>query len=212
MIDTEHWNTEHWDTVYADRGERGVSWFTETPALSLDMLDAAHVGPERSLVDVGAGASRLVDAVLARGHTDVTALDVSEQGLAVAQKRLGAAAERVHWVVSDLLAWRPGRTFGLWHDRAVFHFLRDPDAQARYLALLDSALQDDGIAVIGTFAEDGPTACSGLPTARYSPNELLDALGGNSRWVELARRREHHTTPSGADQSFIWLALRRRPI
>ena len=203
-------DTEHWDTVYADRGECGVSWFTETPGVSLELLDAAHVGPERSLIDVGAGASRLVDAVLARGHTDVTALDVSGQGLAVAQARLGPDAERVHWVVSDLLVWRPGRTFGVWHDRAVFHFLRDPDAQARYLALLDSALQDDGVALIGTFAEDGPTACSGLSTARYSPDELLEVLGGTSRWVELARRREHHTTPSGADQSFNWLALQRR--
>ena len=203
-------DAEHWDTVYTDRGERGVSWFIETPALSLELLDAAHVGPQRSLIDVGAGASRLVDAALARGHTDVTALDVSEQGLAIAQERLGTAAERVHWVVSDVMAWQAGRTFDVWHDRAVFHFLGDPDAQARYLALLDTALHDDGIALIGTFAEDGPTACSGLPTARYSPDELLDALGGTSRWVELARRREHHTTPSGTDQSFSWLALQRR--
>ena len=203
-------DAEHWDTVYTDRGELGVSWFTETPALSLELLDATHVGPERSLIDIGAGASRLVDAVLARGHTDVTALDVSEHGIAVAQERLGPAAERVNWVVSDVLAWRPDRTFGVWHDRAVFHFLRDPGAQARYIALLDTTLQDDGIAVIGTFAEDGPTACSGLPTGRYSPDELLEVLGGASRWVELARRREHHTTPSGADQSFSWLALQRR--
>lgn len=204
-------DAEHWDGVYADRGEQGVSWFAETPALSLDMLDAAHVGLGRSLIDVGAGASRLMDALLARGRTDITALDVSEHGLAVAQERLGAAAEQIHWVVSDLLTWKPDRTFGVWHDRAVFHFLRDPDAQARYLELMDTALQVDGIAVIGTFAEDGPTACSGLPTARYSPDELLERLGGASQWVELARRRERHTTPSGSDQSFSWLALQRRP-
>jgi SAM-dependent methyltransferase len=203
-------DAEHWDIVYTDRGERGVSWFTETPTCSLELLDAAHVGPERSLIDVGAGASRLVDAVLARGHTDVTALDVSARGLKVAQERLGAAAARVDWVVSDVLAWRPVRRFGVWHDRAVFHFLLHPGAQARYLALLDTALQDDGIAVIGTFAEDGPVACSGLPTARYSVDELLDVLGGTSRWVELACRREHHLTPSGADQPFSWLALQRR--
>ena len=88
-------DAEHWDTVYTDRGECDVSWFTETPALSLELLDAAHAGTERSLIDVGAGASRLVDAVLARGHTDVTAVDVSEWGLAVAQERLGSAVERV---------------------------------------------------------------------------------------------------------------------
>lgn len=203
-------DAEHWDTVYTDRGEREVSWYTGTPTLSLELLNTAHAGPDLSLIDVGAGASRLVDAVLARGHTDVTALDVSEQGLAVARERLGPAAERVQWVVSDILAWQPERTFGVWHDRAVFHFLRDPDARAHYVALLGAALQDNGIAVIGTFAEDGPNACSGLPTARYSPGELLDALGGESRWVELARRREHHTTPWGAHQPFSWLALQRR--
>lgn len=202
--------TEHWDMVYSERGEHGVSWFAEQPLRALELLDLAGVGAERSLIDIGAGASHLADELLARGHTDVTALDVSGHGLAAARARLGPAAGVVTWVVADLLGWEPERRYDVWHDRAVFHFLVDPAARDHYIALLDAALTDDGVVVIGTFAEDGPRACSGLPTARYSPEQLLAVLGGPGRWVELGRRREHHTTPAGVDQVFTWLALRRR--
>lgn len=200
----------HWDGVYAERGERGVSWFAERPTMSLDLIDAAGVTPDRAVVDVGAGASRLADELLARGFIDLTALDVSDCGLAVARERLGRSADTVRWLVTDLLEWRPDRRFAAWHDRAVFHFLVDPDARARYRAVLDSALAADGVVVIATFAENGPRSCSGLPITRYSAAGLLDELGGQSTWTELARRQEHHTTPAGIDQPFTWLALGRR--
>jgi len=196
--------------VYAERGERGVSWFAQRPTVALELLDAVGVGREQPVLDVGAGASRLVDELLARGYRDVTALDVSDEGLAVARARLGAAADQARWVVTDLLGWDPEWSFAVWHDRAVFHFLTDPADRARYRAVCDAALTPDGVLVIATFAQDGPQACSGLPTARYSPQQLLDALGGTDRWVELARRREDHTTPAGVLQRFTWLALRRR--
>jgi len=200
----------HWDGVYAHRGERGVSWFAQHPTVALALLEAAGVDREQPVLDVGAGASRLVDELLARGYSDVTALDVSDEGLAVSRARLGAAADQVRWVVTDLLGWTPERRVALWHDRAVFHFLTDPADRARYRAVCDAALAPDGVLVIATFAEDGPQACSGLPTARYSPEQLLDTLGGADRWIELARRREDHTTPSDVLQRFTWLALRRR--
>lgn len=200
----------HWDRVYAAAGEQGVSWFVPQPAVSLQLLDAARVGPDRSVIDVGAGASRLVDALLERGHADVTALDVSCDGLAISRARLGAAAASVRWVVTDVLTWRPGRRYDVWHDRAVFHFLTDPADRGRYLAVLDQAIATEGVVVIGTFAEDGPVACSGLPTARYTAEELHEALGGPQRWEVLACRREHHATPWSADQPFTWLALARR--
>lgn len=202
--------TRHWGEVYAERGEQGVSWFTPQPVVSLDLLDAAGIGPAASVIDVGAGASRLVDALLDRGHTDLTVLDITEGGLAIARSRVGPAAARVQWVVADLLTWEPRRHYDVWHDRAVFHFLTAAAEQARYVQLLDRALDPGGVVVVGTFAEDGPQACSGLPTARYGPEELLDVLGGPGRWTELARRRRHHTTPWGVDQAFTWLALRRR--
>ncbi|MDN5860005.1 MAG: class I SAM-dependent methyltransferase [Pseudonocardia sp.] len=200
----------HWNRVYAERGERGVSWFAEQPRVSLELLDDAGVGPQCSVLDVGAGASRLEDALIDRGHRSVSALDVSEQGLAVTRGRLGPRAARAKWIVTDLLDWVPDQRYQVWHDRAVFHFLTDPADRARYLDVLDTALTDDGIVVIATFADDGPQACSGLPTARYSPDQLLDELGGADRWTRLGQRREPHTTPSGVVQAFTWLALRRR--
>lgn len=203
--------TRHWDGVYSERGEQGVSWFAEEPAVSLKLLDVAGIRTDRSVIDVGAGASRLVDELLLRGHRDLTALDVSDHGLAIARTRLGAAADDVHWLVADLLSWRPRRRFAAWHDRAVFHFLADPDDRARYRAVLDDTLDADGVLVIATFAEDGPRACSGLPTVGYCADELLHELGGPGRWIELARHRDIHVTPTGIDQAFTWMALRRRP-
>lgn len=197
--------------MYTGRGEQGLSWFAERSAVSLQLLDVAAIRTDRSVIDVGAGASRLVDELLMRGHRDLTALDVSDHGLAIARARLGAAAHDVHWLVADLLGWRPRRRFAAWHDRAVFHFLTEPDDRARYRGVLDDTLDADGVLVIATFAEDGPRACSGLPTVGYSGDELLLELGGPGRWIELARRREHHVTPSGVDQAFTWMALRRRP-
>ncbi len=197
----------HWAEVYTRRGDTQVSWFAREPVYSLKLLDAVGADPGLPAVDVGAGASRLVDALLARGFADVTALDVSDDGLAHARERLGSDAARVRWVVTDLLDWVPDRRFGLWHDRAVFHFLTDPDDRRRYRELLDAALAPGGLVVIGTFADRGPEFCSGLPTARYSPGELAAALGDGLHVV--AERGEDHVTPAGVVQPFTWLALRR---
>ncbi len=200
---------EHWAQVYGRRGDTQVSWFAAEPAQSLALLDACGVDPRMPAIDVGAGAARMVDALLTRGFADVTALDVADDGLSYARERLGAAAGQVRWVVTDLLDWVPDRRFGFWHDRAVFHFLTDPADRRRYRELLAAALAPGALVVIGTFAADGPPSCSGLPTARYSPGELAAELGDGLRVV--AARREEHRTPTGAVQPFTWLALERRP-
>jgi Methyltransferase domain len=194
----------HWDGVYGRSAEDAVSWFESEPTLSLELLDLVGVVPTDPTIDVGAGASRLVDALLGRGFSDVTVLDVSDVGLAKARRRLGDRAEEARWVVADLLSWQPTRRYRVWHDRAVFHFLTDPVDQARYRELLDAALAPRAAIVIGTFAADGPDHCSGLPTARYSPARLSAVLG-----IEpVLSRRELHRTPSGAVQPFTWLAAR----
>jgi hypothetical protein len=172
------------------------------------MLDAADVTVTASAVDVGGGSSRLVDALLARGHDDVTVLDISETALGLARGRLGAAADRVLWIVGDLDRWTPDRHYDVWHDRAVLHFLTEPVRQSHYLAALTDATTTGSVAVFGCFAPDGPAQCSGLPVVRRSAAPLAEFLG--SDWQPVAEEPERHRTPSGGTQSFTWAAFRRR--
>ncbi len=185
-----------------------MSWFQPEPVMSLELLDASGAAPGESLVDVGGGASLLVDRLVDRGWADVTVLDVSAAALSVAQARLPDDA-RVTWVCTDLLVWRPARRFGVWHDRAVFHFLVDGADRARYADLLRESVVPGGHVIIGTFAEDGPLMCSGLAVARYTAEALAEELG--SRFAMLDRRRHIHVTPAGAVQPFTWVLARYQP-
>lgn len=194
----------HWDDVYGRVAVTDVSWFQREPACSLELVTAAGPGPGDPVVDVGAGSSVLVDRLLEGGHRDVTVLDLAADALAVTRSRLASRADDVRWVTGDLLAWQPGRRYRLWHDRAVFHFLTNPDDRDRYRTVLRQALAPGGHVVIGTFAADGPTACSGLPTARYDPGEL--AAQFPDLRVLRTTREEHHT-PAGRVQPFTWLLL-----
>lgn len=199
---------EHWDGVYGRVDTTRVSWFQQEPATSLELIRASDSGETGPIVDVGGGASVLVDRLLQVGFRDVTVLDVSARALAASRSRLHDSAERVNWVATDLLAWQPERRYGLWHDRAVFHFLTSPDDQARYLSVVKAALRPDGRLIIGTFAADGPQTCSGLPTARYSPEDLAARFPGFSL---RHRHREEHHTPGGAAQPFTWVLLSADP-
>jgi 2-polyprenyl-3-methyl-5-hydroxy-6-metoxy-1,4-benzoquinol methylase len=200
---------DHWDEVLRRVGGAPPTWFQPEPVLSLGILDELGVTVEHSVLDVGAGTSTLVDRLVARGHDDVTALDVSSAALDVTRRRLGPDATRVAWVVADVCAWTPPRTYDVWHDRAVLHFLTDAEDRARYLATLRSATAVGASIVLATFALDGPDSCSGLPVLRYDHDGLAALLGPD---VDvLVRRQEDHTTPSGATQPFTWIgAVRRR--
>jgi SAM-dependent methyltransferase len=196
----------HWDDVYRRNDPDRVSWFEAAASVSMEMIAAA--GPVRSVVDVGGGASVLVEDLLAAGVADVTVLDISAEALRLAQlrlgSRLGARAEAVRWVRQDVRSWSPPRRFDLWHDRAVFHFLTDGADRDEYRSTLHRALAPGGWAVIGTFAEDGPSHCSGLPVTRYGPGALAAEFPDLS--VVKARRAEH-VTPAGVVQPFTWLLL-----
>lgn len=198
--------TVHWDRAYAGGGA-DVSWHQPRAATSLALIEAVAPAPRTAVIDIGGGASTLVDGLLAAGFTDITVLDLAADGLAIARRRLGDAASGVHWIAADLLAWNPPRRYGVWHDRAVLHFLVDDWQRARYRATLDRALEPGGHAVIGVFAEDGPERCSNLPVRRYAHNELADFLGEGFETIE--RRRELHETPSGKAQPFNWVVARR---
>lgn len=195
---------EHWDDRYAD--ETAVSWFEPQALVSLGLI-AEVAGPSASVVDVGGGASRLVDALLARGHRDVTVVDISTAALRIGESRVGAAP--VTWTCADIRAWQPDRAFDVWHDRAAYHFLVDPVDQRAYWRLVHDAVPVGGHVVIGTFGAQGPTMCSGLPVARYDGAALAAALGAGFAVVD--ERVTEHVTPGGAVQPFQWITATRTP-
>jgi SAM-dependent methyltransferase len=193
-----------WEALYRAKGPRDVSWYQPEPA-SLALVEQLRLGHDASIVDVGGGASRLAARLLGLGFTDITVLDISRAALDLARAELGANASRVHWIEHDLLDWIPSRRYDLWHDRAVFHFLVDPRQRERYAEILRSAITAGGKVIIGTFAADGPTTCSGLPVARYDPDKIAVALGDT--FATLATCREEHHTPSGSTQPFTWVVF-----
>lgn len=195
---------EHWDRVYTDKPAESLSWYQQEPGMSLRLL-RTWAPPPAAVIDVGAGASLLADRLLAAGWSDVTVLDVSAQASALLRGRLGAT---VRVITADLLSWTPDRRYDAWHDRAVFHFLNAGSDRARYLETAAAALRPGGALVLGTFAPDGPSECSGLPTARYTPAELAALFSDTFDPVDSDR--EEHRTPWGAVQGFSWVVLRRR--
>lgn len=194
----------HWEQVYAS-GRDQVSWYEEEPTLSTALLLSDGV-PEH-VIDVGAGASTLPDALLDAGVGHVTLLDLSMSALALTSVRLDERANRVTTIVADVLTHAFEEQYDAWHDRAVFHFLVEAEQRAAYVSQARTALRPGGLLVVGTFAEDGPDSCSGLPVARYDADTLAAELGDGFTQVD-ARRAEHHT-PWDSIQPFTWVVLRR---
>jgi trans-aconitate methyltransferase len=198
---------QHWEAVWRDRAPEEMSWFQDAPTRSLEFIRAAAPEPEAPIVDVGGGASRLVDRLLAAGYRDLTVLDISAAALDAAQRRLGADATRVEWVRDDVLTHRFDRRFRVWHDRAVFHFLVDPDDRRRYVERLLEAVAPGGDVIIATFGPQGPTHCSGLPVQRYDRAAITAALGPD--FAVCSYTEEVHHTPGDAAQQFSYTHLRR---
>jgi len=197
----------HWDNVYATKGETEVSWFQDSPAISLDMIRSASPDHGTAIIDIGGGASRLVDALLRDGYRDLAVLDLSANALEAARRRIGAAGSTVDWIVADVTTWQPPKTYDVWHDRAAFHFLTDPRDRAAYVERLRSAVAPGGHVIIATFAPDGPEKCSGLPVQRHDSASLAAELGPEFELVET--RREVHHTPWDSTQAFQFSRFRR---
>lgn len=197
----------HWNEVYRLSGGIHDSWYVPAHRQSLDLLWTAGVAQRSAVLDVGGGAGTFVDGMLQAGFRDVSVLDVSTAALEIARTRVGERGESVCWITHDLLAWTPRRHYDVWHDRALLHFLLDEQDRARYLRVLRRSLADDGYAVLATFAPDGPQSCSGLPVRRYSATDLAEFLGEDFQLLDQAA--EVHLTPSGHEQSFTWVLLRR---
>ena len=198
---------DHWNAIYRLKGERDVSWFEAAPTVSIEMIQASGIVPETSVLDIGGGESRLVDALLALGLRRLAVLDVSAEALEHTRNRLGPAGKSITWIEADVTGDWTADPVDIWHDRAVFHFLTDPAERARYFDHMVKTVSPNGTAIIATFALDGPEMCSGLPVVRYSPETLAREIG--PPFVLVETRRHTHVTPRGTTQSFQYSRFRR---
>jgi SAM-dependent methyltransferase len=198
---------DHWNQVYETKGADDISWFQARPEMSLRLIAATGVAKADAILDVGGGTSTLVDHLLDEGYRDLTVLDISGAALSRARARLGRRVDLVRRVEADITAFRADQQFRVWHDRAVFHFLTEPDDQRRYAAALAQALPVGAHAIIGTFAIDGPERCSGLPVARYDAERMVAVLESTFRLIEQVD--EIHLTPWQSEQRFSFFRLVR---
>jgi len=197
----------HWESVYDKADLTTVSWFQSRPEESLRFIESAGLDTAAPILDVGGGTSTLVDALLDLGYVHLGVLDVSARAIAVSRERLGTLADTVEWYVGDVLDFRSPHPWDLWHDRAAFHFLTEPEDQRAYGNVLEKALAPNGQVVIATFGPEGPTRCSGLDVHRHDADSLGAALGG---WLELVEQELiEHTTPGGSPQQFLFCRFRR---
>jgi SAM-dependent methyltransferase len=199
---------QHWERIYTIKTPDSVSWFQEHADQSLRLIRNTGLGKDAAIIDVGGGASRLVDDLAAEGYTDLTVLDLSAAALVVAKQRLGGHADDVHWMEGDITrAEFPVHRFDIWHDRAVFHFLTEPADRHAYVERVMRAVRPGGHVIVATFAEDGPDKCSGLPVMRYRPEALHAEFGDAFLLVE--HEKEAHRTPSGTVQQFVYCYCRK---
>jgi SAM-dependent methyltransferase len=195
----------HWDTVYKTKDPNQVSWTQEIPKTSLDFIHSFGLPKTAKIIDIGGGDSKLVDYLLDEGFENITVLDISAQALAKAKSRLGARAEKVNWIVSDITEFKPDDTFDVWHDRATFHFLTTGDQVAKYLNTARNSVS--GFLTIGTFSENGPEKCSGLQIKQYSEEKLTAEL--QYGFDKLRCITEDHTTPFDTTQNFLFCSFKR---
>ena len=202
-MDTEN----HWERVYGTKAPDQVSWFRPHLETSLALIERAAGGRMTSIIDVGGGASSLVDDLIARGYADVTVLDISQAALDVAKQRLGEAGKFVYWLHADVTRGDlPAQSFDVWHDRAVFHFLTQPGQRIAYVQNVARAVKPGGHVIVSTFGPEGPDKCSGLDVMRYDADALHDEFGGRFRLVDSSK--ELHDTPFGTTQQFLYCYCR----
>lgn len=190
----------HWQNIYQDKPALEVSWYQQLPKLSLELINRSRLHKNDAIIDVGGGASVLVDYLLKEGYSAMSVLDISENALASAKKRLAADAGKVDWYEQDITEFKPSHPFSLWHDRAVFHFLTDKSDRAKYVKVLKQALKPGGHLIIAAFAVGGPQRCSGLDIVQYDEAKLMKELGKGFELREVSS--ETHITPTNQAQKF----------
>ena len=199
----------HWEQVYKDKSPLEVSWYQQQPTVSLRLIHNTGLALDAPIVDVGGGASSLVDYLCGEGYTRIAVLDISAKALACARERLGGRAAGVDWYEQDALEFDPPNRYALWHDRAVFHFLTNRPERRAYVNVLKRTLEPNGHFIIGAFSFTGPTKCSGLDIVQYDAKKLMSELGQGFGLVEEVN--EIHVTPAGKKQGFAYFRLVRKP-
>ena len=200
-------NKQYWETVYSGKEHSEVSWYQQTPAISLEFVRQMQIQRNSSVIDIGGGDSIFVDHLLALGFIDITVLDISEVAINKAKQRLGKKARLVKWVISDITDYVPDRNFDFWHDRATFHFLTTEEQVQQYLSIAQQALSSTGKMVIGTFSTSGPEKCSGLPVKQYTENGLSQLL---KEWFKKIKCvATDHLTPFNTIQNFLFCSFQK---
>ena len=198
----------HWEKVYETKKSKEISWTQLVPQTSLNFIHSYHLPKTASIIDVGGGDSNLVDHLLDEGFTNLTVLDISARALDNAKQRLGAKAEKVTWIVSDIISFEPTTTYDVWHDRATFHFLTTKEQLEKYIKVVERSVK--GYMIIATFSEVGPEKCSGLDVQQYSEEKLETIL--NNRFLKLHCITEDHITPFNTTQNFLFCSFKKRNI
>lgn len=197
----------HWENIYSTKNPNEVSWTQDIPQTSLDFIHAAKLHKQANIIDIGGGDSKLVDFLLDEGYENITVLDISEEALAKAKRRLGPKADKVKWIATDILDFVPTQSYDFWHDRAAFHFLTSDEQIITYIAITRQALGENGTVTIGAFSEKGPKKCSGLDIKQYSEQGLIDQLG--SEFEKINCVTEDHITPFGTVQNFLFCSFKK---
>lgn len=198
-------NKNHWENVYETKNPDQVSWTQKKPQTSLDFIRSSGLGKDASIIDIGGGDSNLVDFLLEEGYENITVLDISAKALEKAQKRLGAAADKVKWITSDITAFEPMETYDIWHDRAAFHFLTTPEQVSKYIDIAEKKVNH--FMIVGTFSKNGPTKCSGLDIQQYDEESLSETFETNFRKVQCIT--EDHITPFDTVQNFVFCSFKK---
>ena len=200
---------DHWEQVYSDKSPFEVSWYQNEPSVSLRLIENCPLEKDEPIIDVGGGASVLVDRLLEKGYTRLAVLDISSKALDFAMNRLGKKAQHVEWFETDITGFAPPpRQFSLWHDRAVFHFLTDPEDREKYVEILGKTLKPGGYCIIAAFAVGGPMKCSGLNVVQYNAEKISNEF--YSQFELVGETAETHITPANREQLFSYFSLLRK--
>jgi SAM-dependent methyltransferase len=198
-------NKNHWENVYETKNPDQVSWTQERPITSLDFIHSFALEKDAKIIDIGGGDSNLVDFLLDEGYENITVLDISEKALEKAKERLGKKAEKIKWIVSDILEFEPTESYDLWHDRAAFHFLTSTEQISKYVEIAEQSIRR--FMILGTFSKNGPTKCSGLEISQYDENSMTKQFEKNFKKINCIT--QDHITPFKTTQNFIFCAFHK---